>query len=267
METIFGPAYRLYHYLNVETADPRTKDHFLIGSPIPGICLLVFYNYFVNHLGPRLMEDRKPFKLDRFMIYYNIIQIVSCLYLFVEASKVWLYEYSWKCQPVDYTPSESNSHKIWLCYFYFWLKLIDLTDTFIFVMRKKFSSISFLHVYHHTGMVMLTWSGVKWFPGGHDTWLGWLNSIVHVVMYGYYLLCVLKPQYKTSMWWKKHLTQVQMIQFLLNAIHSFQILFYPDCKYPKWTVFVIAPQNMFMFWLFYRFYINTYTDNSKKKLK
>lgn len=68
--------------------DPRTKDHFLIGSPIPGICLLVFYNYFVNHLGPRLMEDRKPFKLDRFMIYYNIIQIVSCLYLFVEVRSI-----------------------------------------------------------------------------------------------------------------------------------------------------------------------------------
>ncbi|KAI5695446.1 hypothetical protein M8J77_005241, partial [Diaphorina citri] len=152
-----------------------------------------------------------------------------------------------------------------LCYLYFWLKLIDLTDTIIFVLRKKFSSVSFLHVYHHTGMVMLTWSGVKWFPGGHDTWIGWLNSIVHVVMYGYYLLCVLQPQYKTSIWWKKHLTQMQMIQFLLNSIHSLQILFYPDCGYPKWLVLIIVPQNFFMFYLFYRFYINAYCDNSKAK--
>lgn len=54
------------------------------------------------------------------------------------------------------------------------------------------------------------------------------------------------------------------IQFLLNSIHSFQILFYPDCAHPKWTVFVIVPQNLFMFWLFYRFYQQAYCSNDKK---
>lgn len=67
----------------LQFSDPRTEHLWLISSPIPGICILVFYNYFVNHLGPRLMEDRKPFKLDRFMIYYNIVQILACLYLFI----------------------------------------------------------------------------------------------------------------------------------------------------------------------------------------
>lgn len=61
--------------------DPRTEDWFLIRTPWPGLTLLGFYLYFVNNLGPRLMENRKPFKLDRLMQIYNVLQIVLNGYL------------------------------------------------------------------------------------------------------------------------------------------------------------------------------------------
>jgi membrane protease subunit (stomatin/prohibitin family) len=34
-----------------------------------------------------------------------------------------------------------------------------------FVLRNKLSQASYLHIYHHTGMVLLSWGGVKWLPG------------------------------------------------------------------------------------------------------
>lgn len=38
-----------------------------------------------------------------------------------------------------------------------------------------------------------------------------LNSIVHIIMYGYYLLTTWDASYKQSIWWKKHVTQIQIV--------------------------------------------------------
>uniref|UniRef100_A0A672QK28 Uncharacterized protein n=1 Tax=Sinocyclocheilus grahami TaxID=75366 RepID=A0A672QK28_SINGR len=49
----------------IKDADPRTKDWPLMSSPLPQTVIIVFYIYFVMSLGPRLMENRKPFDLKR----------------------------------------------------------------------------------------------------------------------------------------------------------------------------------------------------------
>lgn len=41
--------------------------------------------------------------------------------------------------------------------------------------------------------------------------LGTINSFVHVIMYGYYFLTSYRPELKNSMWWKKHITQIQLV--------------------------------------------------------
>lgn len=97
------------------------------------------------------------------------------------------------------------------CHTYFLLKVADLLDTVFFVLRKKQNQISFLHLYHHTGMVLLTWNAAKFLPGGHSIFTGFLNSIVHVVMYGYYLVSAFNPEYKNNIWWKKYITQMQIV--------------------------------------------------------
>ncbi|KAG8252566.1 Elongation of very long chain fatty acids protein 7 [Homalodisca vitripennis] len=50
--------------------------------PTLGICL--FYAYFSKVLGPRLMENRKPFDLRRVLIFYNLIQTVFSSWIFYE---------------------------------------------------------------------------------------------------------------------------------------------------------------------------------------
>lgn len=106
-----------------------------------------------------------------------------------------------------------------------------LTGSFFqvfFVLRKKNSHISTLHVIHHGVMPMSVWFGVKFTPGkislfcrdwlfnwsvlgGHSTFFGFLNTFVHIVMYTYYLLAAFGPHMQKYLWWKKYLTTLQMV--------------------------------------------------------
>lgn len=51
-------------------------------------------------------------------------------------------------------------------WWYYISKLIEFLDTLFFVLRKKESQRTFLHVYHHSTMFILWWIGVKWVPSG-----------------------------------------------------------------------------------------------------
>lgn len=57
-------------------------------------------------------------------------------------------------------------------YIYFLAKISELLDTVFFVLRKKERQISFLHMYHHTVMPMISWGATKYYPGGHGTFIG-----------------------------------------------------------------------------------------------
>lgn len=47
----------------------------------------------------------------------------------------------------------------------FILKIIELSDTVIFILRKKYNQVSFLHVYHHSMTVVMVWITCKYVPG------------------------------------------------------------------------------------------------------
>jgi len=43
-----------------------------------------------------------------------------------------------------------------------------------------------------------------------------MNCIVHVFMYAYYFVVNMRPQYKDKVWWKKYVTQIQMVTISSN---------------------------------------------------
>lgn len=151
-------------------------------------------------------------------------------------------------------------------WWYFFSKLTELLDTVFFVLRKKNNQVSFLHLYHHSMMPVCAWIGTKFLPGGHGTLLGMINSFIHIIMYSYYLVASLGPQYQKYLWWKRHLTTMQMVQFCIIFVHNVQ-LFFRECNYPKFIVFLLGTQALFFLYLFGSFYRRTYILQQKEKEK
>ncbi|XP_046400868.1 elongation of very long chain fatty acids protein AAEL008004-like [Ischnura elegans] len=256
-----------YQYLMDDLSDPRTSSWPLVGSPFPGLCILAAYLYFVRRLGPSLMANRPAMDLRNILVVYNAFQVVVNAWLFYEClDAAWLWNYNYTCQPVDYSDSPDALRIARGCYYYFLLKIMELLDTVFFILRKKFNQVSFLHVYHHTGMVALAWGGTKYLAGGHGTFTGLLNTFIHIVMYSYYLMTNIWPEQKGNIWWKKYITQMQMVQFALISLHSIQILF-RECSYPKFTVAIFVPQNVFMLMLFWDFYRKCYWTKKSQEAK
>lgn len=254
-----------YNTLMNDYSDKRVNDWFLMSSPLPTLTMCLSYAFIVKVLGPRLMRDRKPFQLRKTLIVYNFLQVIFSTWIFYEAwDAAWGNGYSLRCEPVDYSTSPNAMRVARGCWWYYFSKFTEFFDTFFFVMRKKYDQVSTLHVIHHGVMPMSVWFGVKFTPGGHSTFFGLLNTFVHIVMYTYYMLAAIGPQMQKYLWWKKYLTVLQMIQFIMVFIHASQLLFI-DCDYPKAFAWVILLHAVMFYFLFYNFYQQSYKKSADKK--
>ena len=148
---------------------------------------------------------------------------------------------------------------------YFLTKFIEFADTFFFIARKKFSHVSRLQLIHHGCMPIFAWIMVRWLPGGHESFGGGLNCLVHVIMYTYYFLAAFGPQMQKYLWWKKYLTTFQMTQFICIFVKSLIVLFgFVECGYP-WQFSMISASLMTVFFgLFAEFYIQEYRRKGRK---
>ena len=102
---------------------------------------------------------------------------------------------------------------------YWFIKIFELLDTVFMILRHKQRQISFLHVYHHGSMLILTDLGQRYYPYIPFAVYLLLNSIVHVVLYFYYGLTALYPDNPPQ--WKRQMTEIQILQFFLDMIHAF----------------------------------------------
>lgn len=66
-------------------ADDRTKGWLMVDSPTPTVVYTAIY-FVIVALGPRLMKNRKPFKLTSILIYYNVLMALLNLYIGIEVS-------------------------------------------------------------------------------------------------------------------------------------------------------------------------------------
>uniref|UniRef100_A0A2S2QWI8 Elongation of very long chain fatty acids protein n=1 Tax=Sipha flava TaxID=143950 RepID=A0A2S2QWI8_9HEMI len=248
-----------------ENGDSRIKEMWLMDSPWPVITILAAYLYFVLKIGPEFMKYRRPMNIDRVVMVYNIIQVLFSLYIVREAFRlVWLQgDYRSNCIEIDYSDTDLAKEKIWAVWLYFFSKILDLLDTVFFILRKKQNQVTFLHIYHHTMVLSFSWGVLRFYPGGQITFFGTINAFVHVVMYSYYFLTILKPEYKKA-WWKKYLTQLQLIQFVITGLHGIIALLATDCSFPKFIILLALPQDFFMFILFWDFYKKAYRQPKNK---
>ncbi|XP_065119568.1 very long chain fatty acid elongase 7-like [Paramisgurnus dabryanus] len=249
----------------IREADPRTENWLLMSSPFPQTFIIAAYIYFVTTLGPRVMENRKPFDLKRPMIIYNFGIVAFSLYMIYEfLMSGWANGYTYGCDLVDYSSSPQAVRMAWTCWLYYFSKFVEMLDTVFFVLRKKNSQVTFLHVYHHSIMPFTWWFGVKFAPGGLGTFHALLNCVVHVIMYTYYALSALGPAYQKYLWWKKYMTSIQLVQFVMVTAHIGQFFFMKDCPY-QFPVFlyIIGLYGLIFLILFLNFYYHAYTKGKR----
>jgi elongation of very long chain fatty acids protein 7 len=106
MDSIINSIYAGWRDLMDNKSDQRTSEWFLMSSPLPTAAICLTYAFCVKILGPKLMENRKPFKLREVLIVYNFLQVIFSSWLFYEAAMSgWFVGYSYRCQPVDHSRS------------------------------------------------------------------------------------------------------------------------------------------------------------------
>nr|UJI64960.1 fatty acid elongase 2 [Clupeichthys perakensis] len=235
--------------------DPRVRGWLFLDSYLPTMSLTLLYLLFVL-LGPIYMRNRPAYSLKNVLAVYNFSVTMLSLYMLVELiSASWAAGYRLQCQALT-EAGDGDIRVAKVLWWYYFSKLIEFLDTIFFVLRKKNSQVSFLHVYHHASMFNIWWCVLNWIPCGQSFFGPTLNSFIHVLMYSYYGLSTY-PSMQKYLWWKRYLTQAQLVQFFLTITHTLSAAVVP-CGFP---IGCLLFQTSYMFTLvilFVNFYVKTY---------
>ncbi|XP_063921170.1 very long chain fatty acid elongase AAEL008004-like [Zophobas morio] len=250
----------------IKYEDPRTKDWFLVQSFSPVLIICLVYLFIVKILVPKLVEKRKPVELKKTLIVYNFFQIgFSCWLFYGFASNGWLSgDYSFVCQPIDVSSTPKAMQMAAFTWWYYMSKLTELVETIFFILRKKFKQVNFLHVYHHTIMIVSGYVATKYYPTGHGTFAGLVNTFIHIVMYSYYLLSAFGPNVQKYLWWKKYITTLQLVQFVIVTTHDL-LLVTSHCQFPRIFAWYMILLSLSFYVLFRNFYNQTYREKRVEK--
>jgi len=252
-----------YYYYDIWQiyGDPRVVQYpFVEGGPWSTLAMVGTYLYFVKVLGPEYMKDRKPYDLRWLIFIYNFAMVIISGWMFIEGCYLLNFGLdTWGCHTVDHKSTEwVELRKLYVGWFFFITKFVEFADTVFFILRKKYSQVTALHVVHHSLVPCLVWIGLKFVPGGNNAFFPLINSLVHTIMYTYYGLSVLGPKMQPYLWWKKYLTKVQMIQFILIIINSCRAWYLPHCQFPKPFIYLTVFNASLFLVLFASFYRQSY---------
>ncbi|XP_042319316.1 elongation of very long chain fatty acids protein 2 [Sceloporus undulatus] len=235
--------------------DPRVRGWLMLDSCLPTLSLTVLYLLFI-WLGTTFMKNRPALSLRGLLIVYNLGVTILSFYMLIELIlATWEGGYNLQCQNLN-SAGDADIRVAKVLWWYYFSKVIEFADTIFFVLRKKNSQITFLHVYHHATMFNIWWCVMNWIPCGQSFFGPTLNSFIHVLMYSYYGLSVI-PSMRKYLWWKKYLTQAQLIQFLLTITHTLSAAVKP-CGFPLGCLIFQSSYMSTLVILFVNFYVKTY---------
>ncbi|XP_021732905.1 elongation of fatty acids protein 3-like [Chenopodium quinoa] len=164
------------------------------------------------------------------------------------------------CFPANQTPPRGPVF-FW-SYIFYLSKIVEFIDTLLIILSGSLGRLSFLHVYHHSTVLIMCYiwleSSQSLFPVALVT-----NASVHTVMYGYYLMCTfgIRPS------WKRLVTNCQIVQFVFSFLVSGVMLFIHFTRYPCSGILgwcFNAAFNVSLLYLFIDFHSKNY--NKKKQL-
>ncbi|KAH7968515.1 hypothetical protein HPB52_009108 [Rhipicephalus sanguineus] len=209
------------------------------------------------------MSRQKPFDLKTCILVYNLLATLLSVFFVCRFVKLAYWDLGYAFLQDLYTIDSLASREILrLSWWFYMFKLRELTETVLFVLRKKDKQISALHVVHHVIVAWNMWLDVTYGAQSHDMFVRCLNTLLHVFMHTYYFLAALGPAYKRLLWWKKYMTMMQIWQFVILLAHAIGMVF-AEGNYVGLFVWLEVAQAILFFVWFMIFYIQAY---SKRKV-
>jgi len=247
------------------------------------------------------MKERKAYVLKVPTFIHNIILTVLSLVMFIGTAYGARYKYLstgfWSGLVCEQELEPIKGPLFYWSFVFYLSKYYELVDSFLLVLKKK--PLIFLHVFHHFVMPFVCWAGLqgKWCMA---LWTSaFWNSFVHILMYYYYAVSTIG----INPWWKKHLTGLQIYQFVsgvfytaiyfyyyfkdlsitfgteainnlnnenltsvsLNKPFPIALSFNRGCTGEFWAVTFMFAVNCSFLFLFSKFYMQSYTQKREKK--
>ncbi|XP_014485482.1 PREDICTED: elongation of very long chain fatty acids protein AAEL008004-like [Dinoponera quadriceps] len=233
-------------------------------TPMVGSVLVYLFTIFV--IIPLFMRNRKAYSLKGFMQCYNIFQVMANFWF---SYKIVSIGGSWSvisryCEPMEKICGDNTIKQLEVVWLAMWLRVIDFIETVVFLLRKKKTQVSFLHVYHHTTTPLFLWAVMKYLFHGHILFMVMLNCCMHTIMYIYYFLSTYESNRQKFYPFKKWITILQMAQILLITLSATQGVL-SDCNMKiKCYSIIVFVNGMYNLVLFYNFYKNAYKRSKKE---
>jgi elongation of very long chain fatty acids protein 4 len=159
------------------------------------------------------------------------------------------------CNPFNHSKPEVG----FILYVFYLSKILDFMDTVFIIAEKRWSQLSFLHVYHHTSIFLFYWLNLNVGYDGDVYATVVLNGFIHTVMYTYYFVSM----HTKDIWWKPALTLCQMVQFVVMNGQAIWLI-YSDCKtFPPNITTAYMYYILTLLFLFGNFFVQNYIFKKK----
>jgi len=215
------------------------------------------------YLMKKMMDKREEINVGSFPIFYNVIQIVLSLYMTWGLLGDKLFAFP-NLFGLNFPYSAKTEYFIFIHYL---SKLLDFVDTYLILCKKDYRRLSFLHIYHHSS-ILIIWGLLLHYNVGNGTasFGSGLNALIHTIMYTHYFV----TSFGIRNPFKQLVTMSQMFQFFLCLLHSIAALYYEESPLKDYAWIQLAYQSSMLI-LFGNFFFQTYCgggekDDGKKQL-
>jgi len=276
-EHLLGPMQKLDETLDYYTIDywklngdaRASKLPFMTGGPWKLVGATIVYLYLIKVLIPELMKRFQAFELNWIIRVYNLSMVLFNIMFISYAGRI--VDWGRKCFHCQMVDPDDNSPEIQELIHYGWLflvsRVVEWLDTIFFVLRKRQRQVTKLHVFHHSYVPILSWVYLKFHPAYAMAFFPMVNSFVHTIMYTYYTLATFGPSVQPYLWWKRYLTSLQIIQFVIVLVQLLSVIFSQNetCRYAAGYLYVGFGSAVLFLWLFYTYYLDTYKSPAALK--
>ena len=223
-------------------------------------------HYLSYHITPLLaiagyIAYPKEFRINLSLLYFlsiihNGLLVAFNAWTFVTLSQI-LYNNGIVFQSNYYFQNPQFDKVIYLFYI---SKYYEFIDTFLLYLNGK--SPIFLQKYHHIGAV-ICWH-LCYVYKVDAIWISsFCNSFVHVIMYSYYLGCLLKINQVRFI--KKYITSLQISQLLCGHYHIL-VKYRPPVE-TYFGYFIILIFDFYVWGLIFMFSVFYYRNYMTKKIE